>query len=46
VEALKKIDCFGDIQKGKVATISGPGESAKDKVELKQFTLTIETTCP
>ncbi len=45
VDALKKIDCFGDIQKGKVATVTGPGADAKEKVELKQFTLTIETTC-
>jgi Tfp pilus assembly PilM family ATPase len=47
VEALKQIDCFGEIQKGKTASVSAPaGGDSKEKVELKQFTLTIETTCP
>jgi len=48
VEALKQIDCFGDIQKGKVATVTAPGPAPDGgaKAELKQFTLTIETTCP
>ena len=46
VEALKLVECFGEIQKGKVASITGPGgPDGKEKVELKQFTLTIETTC-
>ena len=45
VEGLKQIDCFNEIQKGKVSTVAGPGLD-KDKVELKQFTLTIETSCP
>ena len=46
VEALKQIDCFTDIQKGKVATIPGPATDGGSPAELKQFTLTIETTCP
>jgi Tfp pilus assembly PilM family ATPase len=47
VEALKQIECFGEIQKGKTASVSASaGGDSKDKVELKQFTLTIETTCP
>jgi hypothetical protein len=47
VESLKSIDCFGEIQKGKTASVSAPASGdGKEKVELKQFTLTIETTCP
>jgi general secretion pathway protein L len=46
VESLGKIECFAEIQKGKVATVTAPGPDGKEKVELKQFTLTIETTCP
>lgn len=51
VEGLKGVECFGEIQRGKVASITAPpsgGEAkdAKEKVELKQFTLTIESTCP
>ncbi len=56
VDGLKQVECFGEIQRGKVASItsapSGGGGDAKDpkeakeKIELKQFTLTIETTCP
>jgi hypothetical protein len=47
VEALKQVECFGEIQKGKTASVTEPGGAdGKEKVELKQFTLTIETTCP
>ena len=67
VDGLKKVECFGEIQKGKIATIAGPSaapttptsdgkDGSKDgkdvgkdtavKVELKQFALTIESTCP
>jgi Tfp pilus assembly PilM family ATPase/ribosomal protein L12E/L44/L45/RPP1/RPP2 len=69
VAALKQIDCFGEIQEGRVSSVPAPAASAaaasasdnkdkpadgKDKpeekpapaAELKQFTLTIETTCP
>ncbi len=45
VEALKQIDCYTDIQKGKVATIPGPTGDGGAAAELKQFTLTIENTC-
>ncbi len=49
-EALKKIECFEDVQPGKVSTVSGPTgtdkEGKEQKSELKQFTLTIVTTCP
>jgi general secretion pathway protein L len=49
VEALKKVDCFEDIQKGKLSSVSAPpsGDNPKgERAELKQFTLTITTTCP
>jgi Tfp pilus assembly PilM family ATPase len=55
VEGLKQVECFGEIQRGKVASITGApsgggdskdGKESKEKVELKQFTLTIESTCP
>jgi hypothetical protein len=67
VEALKQIDCFGDIQRGRVSSVPAPHTSAEpdkehaeakpedkgkpaaateDPGELKQFTLTIDTTCP
>jgi general secretion pathway protein L len=69
VTALKQIDCFGDIQQGRVSMVAAPTAAAaasdnkdkpadgktdgKDKPDekaepgqLKQFTLTIETTCP
>ncbi|MEO6952196.1 MAG: cell division protein FtsA, partial [Polyangia bacterium] len=46
VEALNQIDCFTDIQKGQIASIPGPATDGGTPVELKQFTLTIETTCP
>jgi Tfp pilus assembly PilM family ATPase len=67
VNALKQIDCFGEIQQGRVSSVNAPvvaaSASDKDKIaspdgkdkpdekaeppgELKQFTLTIETTCP
>jgi general secretion pathway protein L len=42
---LGKIECFDEVQKGKLSSVSVPG-SGTDKVELKQFTLTILTSCP
>jgi type IV pilus assembly protein PilM len=42
--ALSKIDCFEDVQKGKLSSVTQT--SGDGKVELKQFTLTITTTCP
>jgi general secretion pathway protein L len=47
--ALGQIECFEEIVKGKLASVTAPpsGDGAKDKqVELKQFTLDINTTCP
>jgi cell division ATPase FtsA len=47
VESLKQVDCFGEIQKGKTSSVNEMGGAdGKEKIELKQFTLTIETTCP
>lgn len=50
VAELKKIDCFENIETGKISTVTAPpsgdnptGEKAR---ELKQFDLTITTTCP
>ncbi|MGZ3425238.1 MAG: pilus assembly protein PilM, partial [Polyangia bacterium] len=47
---LAKIDCFEHIEKGKVSTVTAPpsgDNAAGDKPrELKQFDLTITTTCP
>ncbi len=50
VNELGKIDCFEKIDKGKLTTVTAPpsgdnptGEKAR---ELKQFDLTITTTCP
>ena len=47
---LKKIDCFENVETGKVSSVTAPpsgdnasGEKAR---ELKQFALTITTTCP
>ena len=51
-DALSKIDCFEEIQKGKLSSVQGPAPPAdKDgkegaRPELKQFDLTIKTTCP
>ena len=51
-DALAKIDCFEDVQKGKLSTVTGPPVQTTDpnktaeKSEFKQFTLTINTTCP
>ena len=48
--SLEKIDCFEKVEKGKISSVTAPpsGDNAKgDKpAELKQFTLTINTTCP
>jgi type IV pilus assembly protein PilM len=50
VAALDKIECFDKVEKGKISSVTSPpsGDNAKgDKPsELKQFSLTIETTCP
>lgn len=50
VAAMQKIECFEDVQKGKVSSVTAPpsGDNPKgDKAaEVKQFTLTITTTCP
>jgi general secretion pathway protein L len=50
VSELKKIDCFVDVDPGKITSVTSPpsGENtAGDKPrELKQFTLNITTTCP
>ena len=50
VAALEKIDCFEKVEKGKISSVTVPpsGENAKgDKPsEMKQFNLTIATTCP
>jgi len=47
---LEKIDCFDKVEKGKISTVTAPpsgdnptGEKAR---EVKQFDLTITTTCP
>ncbi len=50
VAALNKIECFEKVEKGKISSVTAPpsGDNAKGEKasELKQFTLTIETTCP
>jgi len=50
VTELSKIECFKDVEKDKVSSVTAPpsGDNAKgDKArEVKQFTLTITTTCP
>lgn len=49
VAELKKIDCFETIETGKVSTVtappSGDNPTAEKPRELKQFDLTIATTC-
>jgi Tfp pilus assembly PilM family ATPase len=42
---LAKISCFRKVQKGKVLTVKNTGPDGKP-VEVKQFALEIETTCP
>jgi general secretion pathway protein L len=48
--SLEKIDCFSKIERGKVSQVTAPpsGDNAKGEKagELRQFTLTITTTCP
>ncbi|MSP59017.1 MAG: hypothetical protein EXR72_01530 [Myxococcales bacterium] len=44
-DALAKIECFEEVQKGKLSTVTGPVVDGKAS-ESKQFTLTITTTCP
>ena len=50
VTELQKIDCFKEVEKDKVSSVTAPpsGDNTKgDKPrEVKQFTLTITTTCP
>ncbi len=50
VAELKKIDCFENIETGKISTVTAPpsgDNTAGDKPrELKQFDLTITATCP
>lgn len=43
--SLGKIPCFRKVQKGKVLTLKNTGPDGKP-VEVKQFSLEIETTCP
>jgi general secretion pathway protein L len=43
---LAKIECFDDVQKGKLSSVTAPGGGSDSKAELKQFTLNIVTTCP
>jgi general secretion pathway protein L len=49
VEALKGVDCFEDIQKGKLSSVTAPpsGDNPKGEKasEMKQFTLTITHSC-
>ncbi|MGZ3442058.1 MAG: hypothetical protein ACXVDD_21210, partial [Polyangia bacterium] len=49
-QELAKIECFENIEKGKLSTVTAPpsgDNAAGDKPrELKQFDLTITTTCP
>jgi general secretion pathway protein L len=50
-DALSKIECFEEIQKGKLSSVQGPApppdKDGKEgtRAELKQFDLTIKTTC-
>jgi general secretion pathway protein L len=50
VAELKKIDCFENIETGKISTVtaapSGDNPTGEKARELKQFDLTITTTCP
>src|SRR6185312_9011894 len=50
VAELKKIDCFENIETGKISTVtarpSGDNPTDDKPRELKQFDLTITTTCP
>ncbi|HEX4457945.1 MAG TPA: pilus assembly protein PilM [Polyangia bacterium] len=50
VAELKKIECFGSIETGKISSVTAPPSGEKkegDKPEeLKQFTLDITTSCP
>src|SRR6185436_15008326 len=52
VEALKKVECFEDVQQGKLSSVMGPPPPPSsdgkpgERAELKQFKLTINTTCP
>jgi general secretion pathway protein L len=50
VAALEKIDCFEKVEKGKISSVmqapSGSNEKGDKPTEMKQFTLTINTTCP
>lgn len=43
--SLGKIRCFRKVQKGKVLTLKNTGPDGKP-VEVKQFSLEMETTCP
>lgn len=43
--SLSKIRCFRKVQKGKVLTLKNTGPDGKP-IEVKQFALEIETTCP
>ncbi len=46
--ALEKVECFEKVEKGKISSVTATpsGESTvNEKHELKQFTLTINTTC-
>lgn len=48
-EGLSKIECFEEVQKGKLSSVSAPataGSDGKAASEFKQFTFTINTTCP
>lgn len=43
-ESLKRLSCIKSVQKGKVLTVRNNGPDGKP-VEVKQFSLEIETTC-
>ena len=47
---LGKIDCFENVEKGKLSQMtappSGPNPTGEKARELRQFSLTITTTCP
>lgn len=51
-DALGKIECFTEVQKGKLRTVTAStrpapdGQTPSGPTELKQFELTITTTCP
>jgi general secretion pathway protein L len=51
-DALSKIECFTEVQKGKLRSVTAParpgpdGQTPSGPSELKQFELTITTTCP